>query len=230
MIQRNLTRLLLLTTLFLPIPIVAAASPEQLQSQATEYLTELFEKAEPDARIEVTVNPISSRVKLVTCTQPVQFRSKNDLNSRISLRVSCSQPRWQLYMTAKLRAFKPVVTASRPISKGEIIQFQHLALKERDIASLRKNYISDMSAVTGMAARRAIAAGQHIKSSQLAAATIIRKGDAVTIEARRGGLSIRTAGTALQPGKANQQISVRNEKSGRVIKAVAISPGLVRTP
>jgi flagella basal body P-ring formation protein FlgA len=64
----------------------------------------------------------------------------------------------------------------------------------------------------------------------LAAAIVVLREDSVIIEVTRGSLTIRTSGTALRSGKKGEQIPVRNDKSGRVIKAFVISPGLVRTP
>ncbi|MGB0466176.1 MAG: flagellar basal body P-ring formation chaperone FlgA [Pontibacterium sp.] len=203
---------------------------EQLAADASAFLLKHYQQTNPGAQAEINLKPLSSRVKLARCNSPVQFSTKNTRGGRVSLRAGCSKPRWQLYLGASVRLIKPVIIADNLLSKGQIIRHRHLRIAQRDTANLQQSYFSDTRFLIGKAAKRNIKAGQVIKSSMLTAATLINKGDSVIIEARRGGLVIRTAGAALQSGKKRQQISVRNEKSGRTIKAVVIAPGLVRTP
>lgn len=230
MIKRNLTRLLLLTSTFLSLSVVNASANEQLESEARTFLQQHLQQIYPNTRISLTLNPISTRVKLATCKQPVQFKPSTSGNSRISLRVNCTIPRWQLYMTAKVRITKPVLITNRAILKNQIIQGQDLAFRETDITTLRNQYFDHLDSVIGKAAKYNLGSGKVIKSNMLNHATLIHKNDAVIIEAGRGSLKIRTAGTALSNGKEGQQIPVRNDKSGRTIKAFVIAPGLVRTP
>lgn len=230
MIKRNLTRLLLLTTTFLPLSVVNANNNQQLESEARVFLQQHLQQTYPNARVSITLNPLSNRVKLATCKQPVQFKPSSSGSSRISLRANCTKPRWQLYMTAKVRITKPVLVTNHTILKNQIIRAQDLSLRETDITTLRSQYFDHLDAVVGKAAKFNLVSGKVIKSNMLALATLIRKNDAVIIEAGRGSLKIRTAGTALSNGKEGQQIPVRNDKSGRVIKAFVIAPGLVRTP
>lgn len=230
MIKCNLTRLLLLTTPFLPLSIVEASINNALEDEARTFLHQHLQKTYSDSRINISLNPISTRVKLVTCKQPVQFKPSQTGSSRVSLRASCSQPRWQIYMTAKVQITKPVLVTNRAIIKNQIIQAHDLSLRDTDITTLRNQFFTHMDAVVGKAAKYNLGSGKVIKSSMLADAILIRKDDAVIIEGGRGALTIRTAGTALSNGKEGQQIPVRNDKSGRVIKAFVIAPGLVRTP
>ena len=230
MIKRNLTRLLLLTTTFLPLSVVEASDNKALENEARTFLQLHLQQTYPDSRINISLNPISTRVKLVTCKQPVQFKPSRTGSSRVSLRANCSQPRWQIYMTAKVQITKPVLVTNRAILKNQIIQAQDLSLRDTDITTLRNQFFTHMDAVVGKAAKYNLGSGRVIKSSMLADAILIRKDDAVIIEAGRGALTIRTAGTALSNGKEGQQIAVRNDKSGRVVKAFVIAPGLVRTP
>lgn len=230
MIKCNLTRLLLLTTTFLPLSVVEASDNKALENEARTFLQLHLQHTYPDSRINISLNPISTRVKLVTCKQPVQFKPSRTGSSRVSLRANCTQPRWQIYMTAKVQITKPVLVTNRAILKNQIIQAQDLSLRDTDITTLRNQFFTHMDAVVGKAAKYNLGSGRVIKSSMLADAILIRKDDAVIIEAGRGVLTIRTAGTALSNGKEGQQIAVRNDKSGRVVKAFVIAPGLVRTP
>lgn len=229
MIKRYLTKLAVLS-FFWTLTTNAYAS-NTLEQDATQFLSKHLETQYPDASIEVSVNPISSRIKLVRCSDPVQFKTTYSGSSRrVSLRALCSQPRWQIYMTAKVQITKPIIVSLRAIMKGDALSASSFQLQERDVTTLRNNYFSHPSEILGYAAKRNIHPNKILTSSMLTQATMIEKGDSVMIEARKGSLSIRMAGTALEKGLKGKQISVRNVKSGRVVKAVVIAPGLVRTP
>jgi flagella basal body P-ring formation protein FlgA len=58
-------------------------------------------------------------------------------------------------------------------------------------------------------------------------AEAIRKGDQVVITARSGTVSVRMPGEALSDGVIGKQISVRNQRSNRVIRARVVGPGQV---
>ena len=57
---------------------------------------------------------------------------------------------------------------------------------------------------------------------------MIAKGDIVTIEAVSSNMQIKTQGVALEEGKLNDLISVRNSKSKKVIQGIVVSPNTVR--
>jgi flagella basal body P-ring formation protein FlgA len=56
----------------------------------------------------------------------------------------------------------------------------------------------------------------------------VRKGDRVTIEARRGRLLIQTTGITKAVGQIGQVVTVTNQDSGRDIRAKVVGPGVVQ--
>ena len=115
--------------------------------------------------------------------------------------------------------------ASQNIAKGSIV----------DASVLEKNFINenlntsgtvtDTQAIVGAKARRDIRAGEIINIDDFC---IIAKGDLVNIVARSEGLEIKTQGQALEEGKLNDLIQVKNIKSKKVIQAQVIGPNLVQ--
>ena len=57
---------------------------------------------------------------------------------------------------------------------------------------------------------------------------IVAKGDPVYIEATNGALTIKTTGIAMQEGRLNENIQVKNSKSKKIIEATVTGPGQVR--
>ena len=56
---------------------------------------------------------------------------------------------------------------------------------------------------------------------------MIRKGDRVILEARRGGLVVQAEGLAKAAGKSGEMIPVKNRKSGREVLGTVLAEGLV---
>jgi len=57
---------------------------------------------------------------------------------------------------------------------------------------------------------------------------LIRRGDQVVIVATTGGISVRMAGTAMADGRRDEQITVKNKSSNRLIKVRVVAPGTVQ--
>lgn len=227
----NLTRLFLLTTFLLfPISLFAANETDKLEHAATQYLHEHYKNSSPNARIEVKLNPISRKIKLKTCLLPYEFQTPKGSGSRITLRARCSSPLWQLFVAAEIKQFGLAVVAKSSLPRGTYISIQDIKIKEVDLTSLRSPYFTDTNAILGWTSKRSIAADTVITATMLKPPLAVSKGDALIIEAKRNGVSIRTSGTALENGSLGEQIKVRNDRSGFVIKAKVIQAGLVQAP
>ena len=85
--------------------------------------------------------------------------------------------------------------------------------------------ITDIRSIVGAKARKDIKAGEQLKKSDFC---IVAKGDPVYIEATNGALTIKTTGIAMQEGRLNENIQVKNSKSKKIIEATVTGPGQVR--
>jgi len=225
----NLTRLFLLTTLF--VANWLHASPlSDIEQAVQNHLLDHYHDSFPGARTEINVKPLNRNLRLKNCKHPLDLSTPKGTSSRISVKVSCPSPRWQLYARATRRHLLPVAVSARALPRGKILSNADIELKETDLTPLKGRYFADIQELVGWQVKRATNKGRILKPSLLSEPPAIRKGDSVIIEARRSSLSIRASGTALEDGKKNQQIRVRNNKSGREIKAIIIAPGQVRTP
>ncbi len=206
----------------LPASHIEAAAHRYLTEQATPLASE-------SGRLEVEVNPLDPRLRLAACQQPLSF-SHNPLRpGRTTLKVSCaSQDTWSLYLSATLRLMAPVLVTTTGVSKGMVLRIDQLTLVEQDVSALRRGYFSDPAQVTGHEARRSLRAGQVITPTLLRPPLAVRRDDRVTIQAGSDQLSIRTTGTALEDGRQGEQIRVRNDRSGRTIRARVLAPGRVQ--
>lgn len=227
----NLTRLFILTTVLLaPFGVSAADQTERLEQEALFFLQEHYKKTKPDARTEIKLNPISRKIKLKNCQQPLEFQSPKGNGSRITFRARCPSPLWQLFVTAQIKLYGTAVISSTSLPRNTNLASQHIHRAEVDITNLRSAYFLRTEEIIGWTTKRSIAAGTIFTASMLKPPLAVARGNAVIIEAKRSGISIRASGTALEDGAIGQQIRVQNDRSGNIVKAVVIEPGLVRTP
>lgn len=117
-----------------------------------------------------------------------------------------------------------VLVVTQPVASGQPVTEDALQLQRRDI-SQTPDALSTLE--PGQAARSTLRVGQLLQKRLLAAAIVIKRGDAVRIQASRGGVSVEGAGEALDSGARQALIRVRNSASGRVIQARVLEPGLV---
>lgn len=229
--KHNLTRLFLLTTfLFTPFSLFAADKAVRLEKEALTFLQEHYKKAKPDARTEIKVNPISRKIKLKNCLEALNFQTPRGNGNRITFRVRCPSPYWQLFITAEIKLFGSAVISQKSLHRKNKLQLNELALSEVELTNIRSAYFTNPADVAGSIIKRSIPAGTVITANMLTPPKTILKGNALIIEANRSGVSIRTSGTALQDGSVGDQIKARNDRSGRVVKGVIIEPGLIRVP
>ena len=148
---------------------------------------------------------------------------------RVSIRLTCKQPNWSTYISLKISIYHIIATARSHIYKGETLTADNIYFKETDITKISRSYFTEPKSVLGKAARRNISQHQSINPYMLSSPTLIIKGDSVIIKAGGNNLNISTLGTALQNGKKGRQIRIRNNRSGRVIRAYVTGKGRVST-
>jgi len=227
-----ITACLLLVTLLAPAGARAANSfLDEIERQVESSIRQHYLARVPESRVNVTVNPINRTLSLTPCRQPLQIDLPFSSGERVTAKVSCSAPRpWSLFVTARVQQFVLLVTASRPISRHSRIDSSALTLREQDIQRLRGDYFTRLQDVAGQTARVPIRNGEVISPRHLEASLAVRRGDAVTLQVRKGGLLIRTRGIALEDGRLNQQIDVKNARSGRELRGIVTAPGVVTIP
>jgi len=229
--KHNLTRLFILTTVLLAsFQLKADEQTKKLEQDALFFLQEHYKKVQSDARIEIKLNPISRKIKLKNCQQPLDFQIPKGNGNRITFRAKCPYPLWQLFITAQVRKYGTAIISTSSLPRNTLLGPQHIQKKEVEVTNLRSAYFFRAEEIIGWTTKRSIAAGTVFTASMLKAPLAVSKGNAVIIEAKRSGISIRAGGTALQDGAIGQQIKVQNDRSGNIVKAVVVAPGLVRTP
>ncbi len=132
-------------------------------------------------------------------------------------------------VTADVRFFRPVLVASHMLRRGEELDETSCELAERDVTQLRNGYfVSAAEVISSMQLRRVLSAGDIITKRHVEKIPVVKRGDAITLVARAGRLSMSAAGEALQNGGIGDRIRVKNSDSGKIIYGQVLDGGLIQ--
>ena len=169
---------------------------------------------------EATVDPA---LRMAACGQPLQAVPTS---ARV-VEVRCpDEPGWRLYVPVQVRRVAEVVVLTEPVSAGETITADMLAVRKRDMAGAGAGF-ADPAAVVGRAPRHGLAPGAAPSEADLAQGELLRRGDPVVLVSRFGGIEVRVAGRALGRASPGGAVSVENVESRRIIRGRLVGDGIV---
>jgi flagella basal body P-ring formation protein FlgA len=209
----------------------ASVGPQALRLSVKSFIEAQLKNQPGTGRWEVEVAHLDSRLRLADCNHLPrhQVGGDGDVNKpRITVRVSCAAPTpWSLFVPVSLRHYQPVLTTTRPLSRGDMLGSEDVQLREVDVMGLNNNYYVDSGAILGMLVNRSLPANTPLGSRHLEKPILVKKGDEVLIQANAGPVSVRAIGVALANGTEGQQIDVQNSQSKQIVKARVVSRGNV---
>ncbi len=211
----------------------AGNQTQDLQALEREVQAFVEEQLSTDSRLtKVTVKtlPMDSRLKMPACEQTPELTAHNISadSTRATVKVSCQGPiPWSLYASATVDGKVMAAVASHSLARGQILDASDVALEERSLTELPTGYLNNTDAAVGMQTKRTITSGEAYKVSALKPPLVVRRGDAVVVEANTNSVAVVAPGIALADGTLGQQIRVKNSRSDRTIKAVVMGPGRV---
>lgn len=208
---------------------------EQLAAELNHYIRNAILDHYPSATAEniaIDLTLPNAVSVLETCSAPLSISaSRNQWVGNVRLRVACeAEQNWTTHVVANVGMRLPVVVLSRSLPRNTVLTANDISMQVLNVADQHQGFYLDADAVVGSALARDLGLGYVLHSRVLNAPRLISRGDAVTIRATSGGISVSMAGTALTDGVEGRQISVRNNSSGKVVRAWVIGRGLVEVP
>jgi flagellar basal body P-ring formation protein FlgA len=176
------------------------------------------------------VGPIEPHLQFDKCNRPIRpvVASPQHMKDRVMIELRCQDLKpWHLYVPVRIVGTSPVAVAAHAIVAGTLIKAADVKIEEHDISELPLGFLDDPAIAVGLTASRPIAGGAYLTNQQLAAAKVVQRGQAVTLLADAGGISVRMAGRALSDGLMNQRVRVQNLSSGKIVEGIARSEQVV---
>lgn len=136
---------------------------------------------------------------------------------------------WQtIDAIADVSASIDAVVPTRVIQIDSVIDAEDVTVHRIKLTDLDHQLITNVTDVIGKSAARPLQTNNPIRLGMVKKPYAVRKGDRVSIEARRGGLSIQAIGVTKSSGELGQTVTVANVDSGKELRAKIVGPGAVR--
>jgi len=230
-IVTRLRAMLLLCIGFFTNPALWAATPAsqvlpQVEAAARKHVERMAAGSgllEPEFTLEVApgTRPLSACKQAMT-VEAVDTR----LVARMRFAAVCAGGegwRYEFLVRAQLSARVAVMAVDVPA--GKVLQDEDVLLERHEVANVAE-VVADPAAIAGMSAKRALHSGEVLRMTLLSSPVLVKRGDAVTIVARREQIEVSMAGEALDSGAKGSVVRVRNAV-GNTIRARVTGPATV---
>jgi flagella basal body P-ring formation protein FlgA len=213
----------------------AASASEQIRQSLTTAISKDLNQWQKQQEIKQLSHKLELRIpssakSLPTCNHGLNVAAGKGLAyGRVQRKISCQSPHWSLYVRAMVTVTALLPVANHHMQRDETvekadIQWRTLTLKTSDRAILTKE-----SEILGQQVARKLPKNVPIRVSYLDSPVLVKLGEPVIIEAAFTGFSARMSGVAMDSGKLDEAIRVKNTSSGKVITAYPIAKGRVET-
>ena len=130
--------------------------------------------------------------------------------------------------TAEVRVTAKVVTASTLLSDGDAFTTSNTRLDERELTRVAAGgYHTGLETLSKMRARGRVPTGAVIGIRQTQAPVLVQPGQLVDLVVDRNGLVVKARVEALQRGRDQEWIRVRNPTTRKVLQAKVVDLGTV---
>jgi flagella basal body P-ring formation protein FlgA len=177
------------------------------------------------ANAAITLGPVMGARYMRACTIPLAV-TITGTEPYLQAAAHCRAPAWTLYVTVTIDAHMAVVVAARPITAGQTLEEDDLALRDEPISLYagRSVFYHPGDAV-GAVAVMSLPLGAILTESTVQQPVVVHSGQSITVDAQSGGVDISITGTAEESGRIGDTIIVTNPSSGRRFPAVVTRAG-----
>lgn len=181
---------------------------------------------------KIRLRKLSTELQLPACKVPLQLidNRMEKVAGRMTIRVQCIQPKWQVFVPVNVDGKKPLVISAKAILNRAVITSEDVTQVYVSYKKIPNGSLVDINKAIGMKAKRPIGANQPIKARDLLPPYWVFKNKQVNIITRIGDIEVKTKGTALKSGVIDEQVPVENLKTKKVVMGIVIAPNTVIIP
>ena len=167
-------------------------------------------------KLLLKVAPLDKRINYPECqTGLVGEIVKDKIKSTTSVKVSCfDEKQWTTYIRVRVTLLMKTIIVTTSLSKGQILNQSNIALVYMDKSRIRNGSFNALESLYGTRLKRNLNAERIIKDRDIC---FVCKGDKVSINATKTGLSIRTYGIALSDANIGGTVKVKNSRTQRIV-------------
>ena len=122
----------------------------------------------------------------------------------------------------KIHVYQKVVVAAHDLLPEKELTEGDIYLEDREVNSTSARYLTDKSKVLGQVLNRSVKQGKMLTENMLQQPVVITARTPVDIVATVNNVQVKIQGEAVESGRVDEIIRVRNLRSGKVLKGRVI--------
>ena len=135
----------------------------------------------------------------------------------------------QILTTEDISVLLRIYVTKRNVEIGQIADIDAVELSERNVSEPLANFITDPGELGTSEFSRNAKAGEPVKRSDLKAAMLLRRGQTVVVSlATRSGIELTFRAEALHDARMGEQVTLKNQESGRNIQGIVTGKGAAK--
>ncbi len=177
-------------------------------------------------KVAIKISDIDPRLALSVCSQMEAFLpTGSQLIGKTSIGVRCNDRNsWSLFVPATIIITVNLFVSSKPLQQGQTVRAGDFNTQLGELN--QQGIITAENQLVGNVLKFSIGAGQVFKQEMLRLPYAVSQGQTVQIAVEKQGLSLRSAGQALNNAAEGQSVQVKTP-SGQVITGIAGQSGVV---
>jgi flagella basal body P-ring formation protein FlgA len=200
---------------------VAQAAMQHLGVRGVEDLSVRFDRDVRAFQVEPEAKDAPRIAQFAYDTRTQRFDGTVEVTGSLSLR------KHPIRVTGTLTETAEVIVIARALTRSDTIRESDILIERRPRTEVPGDVATKSSAVVGLAARRALRAGQTVRPGDLMKPDLVARNDAVTILFEMPGITLTARGKAVDAGAEGDAVAVINHQSKRVLHGTVRSPGVV---
>lgn len=173
-------------------------------------------KLQETEKLSLKVSPLDKRISHPYCTTGLKGEVvNNNIKTTTSVKVSCLDKKpWNLYVRVRVNTLLKVAVTSSALSKGQALNADNITSVYMDKSRIRNGGFTSPESLYGVRLKRNLNTDKVIKNRDVC---FVCKGDKVTINAIKTGLSISATGIALSDANIGGTVQVKNSRTQRIV-------------
>ena len=127
----------------------------------------------------------------------------------------------------RVHVYENVLVASRNLFPDRELGASDIRQEEREVTSVTAKYLTVPADAQGKVLNRLVREGTMLTKNMLRNPVVIEAGASIYITTNINGILVKTEGVALQRGRAEEMIRVRNASSSKVLRARVLDASTV---
>lgn len=167
-------------------------------------------------KLHLKVAPLDKRVNYPVCkTGLVGEIVNNKIKTTTSVKVSCFDiKKWTTYIRVRVNVLQKAIIVTSSLSKGQVLTSSNIKSIYIDKSRTRNGSFNKLESLYGTRLKRNLNTNKIIKNRDIC---FVCKGDKVTINATKSGLSIKASGIALSDANIGGTVRVKNSRTQRIV-------------